>query len=198
MRNDNPAILVVDDNPQNLQVVASTLIDQEFDPTMCQGGEQALEWLEDHEPELILLDVSMPKMDGFTLCRLLKNNEQWAHVPVIFLTARTEIEDVLEGFDVGAVDYIAKPFHRRELLARVRLHLELKWAREEIQTLRGILPICSICKKIRDEKGYWERVDWYISQHSATQFSHALCPECMKEKYPRAYERMLRKQVESE
>ena len=184
MRSDIPSILVVDDNPQNLQDMTSILTENGLEPAPCQGGAQAINWLKDHDPELALLDVAMPDMDGFTLCRQIKEYRQWANLPVIFLTARTETEDVLAGFEVGAVDYVTKPFNHWELLARVRLHLELKWAKEEIDTLRGILPICSFCKKIRNEMGYWERVEAYISKHSKAEFSHGLCRECMEREYP--------------
>ena len=184
MRSDNPSILVVDDNPVSLKFVTSILRKNGFEPTAFHEGEQALEWLKDHDPELALFDVSMPDMDGFALCKEIKGFKHWADLPIIFLTGRDKTEDVLAGFKVGAVDYVTKPFNTLELLARVRLHLELKWAKEEIHTLRGILPICSFCKKIRNEKGYWEQVEAYITQHSETGFSHSLCPECMEREYP--------------
>ena len=106
------------------------------------------------------------------------------------MTVKTEIEDLLRGFELGAVDYICKPFNVLELLARIKLHLELKWAREEIKTLRDILPICSFCKKIRDDKGYWTKVEEYIIRHTDMQFSHGICLECAKEHYPEFYDEL--------
>ena len=85
---------------------------------------------------------------------------------------------------MGAVDYVSKPFNTLELLARIRLHLELKWAKEEIKTLQGIIPICSFCKKIRNDKGYWDRVESYLTMKTDALFSHSICPDCMKEHYP--------------
>lgn len=184
MRTEKPIILVVDDNPQNLQVVGSTLAEQGYSPRAVMSGRQALDSLRDSLPELILLDVSMPEMDGFETCREIKSVKAWKDIPIIFLTARTEIEDILAGFEIGAVDYVSKPFSTRELLARVKLHLELKWSREEINRLESFLPICSYCKKIRDDQGYWDSVEKYISDRTDSQFSHSICPDCLKKHYP--------------
>ena len=184
MRSEKPKILVVDDNSLNLQLVASTLAENGYEPVVTASGVQALDFLQKETSELILLDVMMPKMDGFEVCRRIKSNDKLKALPVIFLTVKTEIEDLLRGFELGAVDYICKPFNVLELLARIKLHLELKWAREEIKTLRDILPICSFCKKIRDDKGYWTKVEEYIIRHTDMQFSHGICLECAKEHYP--------------
>lgn len=180
---DKAKILVVDDNPQNLRVVGSTLVEHGYKPFMTLNGEKALEFLDREKPELILLDVMMPEMDGFELCRRIKETEL-AAVPVIFLTAKSEIEEVLRGFELGAVDYLTKPFNPLELIARIRLHIELKRAREEIRTLKGILPLCSFCKKVRDDAGYWSRVDTYIERNTDLDVSHGVCPDCMKQHYP--------------
>jgi DNA-binding response OmpR family regulator len=184
MRTEKPIILVIDDNPQNLQVVGSILVEQGYTPRAVQSGKQALKSLETFVPELILLDVSMPEMNGFETCRQIKAMTVGKDIPIIFLTARTEIDDILEGFDIGAVDYVSKPFNSRELLARIKLHLELKWSKEEINRLESFLPICSFCKKIRDDKGYWDSVEKYISDRTESEFSHSICPECLKEHYP--------------
>jgi len=183
MRSVKPLILVVDDNPQNLQVVASTLSEKGYELAITMSGFQALEYLNENCPELVLLDVSMPEMDGFEVCRKIKTIEKHKNLPIIFLSARTEINDILQGFEIGAVDYVSKPFNSLELLARIKLHLELKWAKEEIKTLQGIFPICSFCKNIRNDQGYWDKVDHYISKKTGAMFSHSICPECMKEHY---------------
>ena len=190
MRSEKPKILVVDDNSLNLQLVASTLAENGYEPVVTTSGVQALDFLQKETSELILLDVMMPKMDGFEVCRRIKSNDKLKALPVIFLTVKTEIEDLLRGFELGAVDYICKPFNVLELLARIKLHLELKWAREEIKTLRDILPICSFCKKIRDDKGYWTKVEEYIIRHTDMQFSHGICLECAKEHYPEFYDEL--------
>lgn len=118
-------ILVVDDTPANIQLLAATLKSQGYQISVATNGRQALDALARMRPDLILLDVMMPEMDGFETCRNLKSNEQWQHIPVIFLTAKAETTDIVRGFELGAVDYVAKPFHAHELLARVNTHLTM-------------------------------------------------------------------------
>jgi len=194
---DKPRILIVDDVARNLQVLGEILDQAGYEVTAALSGSQALEAVQNDKPDLILLDVMMPELDGFEVCRALKQDPATSAIPVIFLTARTETDAVVKGFAIGAVDYVTKPVNREELLARVRLHLELLSARRElerqnaalaialaeIQTLRGIIPICSHCKKIRDDRGIWEQIEIYIQQHSEAVFSHSLCPNCMHELY---------------
>ena len=93
---------------------------------LSDNGKNALEWLKINTVDLILLDVMMPGLDGFDTCRLLKENQTLADIPIIFLTARTEINDIVTGFNLGGVDYISKPFSKEELLVRVRNHVQLK------------------------------------------------------------------------
>lgn len=123
-------------------------------------------------------------MDGFETCARLKRNPNTKTIPVIFLSARGETKDVLKGFEVGGVDYVTKPFRPAELMARVNTHIELKRAREEIRSLRGIIPICANCKKIRDDGGYWEQVETFIQEHSDAEFTHSICPDCVATLYP--------------
>jgi signal transduction histidine kinase len=125
-----PRVLVVDDVPDNVQFLASRLRNKGFQVAAASNGIDALAAVAAVKPDLILLDVQMPEMDGFEVCQRLKANDETASIPVIFLTARTEIEDVLEGFNVGAVDYVGKPFQMAELLTRVRTHLELKYSQD--------------------------------------------------------------------
>jgi diguanylate cyclase (GGDEF)-like protein len=126
----NPAdlrILLVDDNPQNLQVLGNHLKVLSHRLFFALDGERALAAVGQHRPHLILLDVQMPGMDGFDLCRRLKADPETADIPVIFLTAaHRDSDSLLEGFRVGGVDYITKPYHREELIARVETHLKLK------------------------------------------------------------------------
>jgi len=125
-------ILVVDDQPINLKVIASVL-GNEYALSIANSGPNALKILENNTPDLILLDIMMPDMDGFEVCQLIKSNERIKHIPVIFLTAKTDIDDVVKGFQCGAVDYIAKPFSSTEVKARVQNHLNLKHALDELK-----------------------------------------------------------------
>lgn len=169
-------VLAVDDNPQNLQFLGKLLSDNGYDMAMAQNGQQALNFVKKHDPDLILLDVMMPEMDGYEVCRALKIDFGSRHIPVIFLTAKTGAEDAVQGFEAGGVDYVTKPFNAPELLARIRTHIELN-------VLRGLLPMCSGCKKIRDDQGFWNQVDSYIEAHSQITFTHGLCPDCMHDLY---------------
>ena len=118
-------ILVVDDTPANIQALSATLKDKGYQVSVATSGRQALEVVSRRRPDLILLDVMMPEMDGFETCRRLKESAATNDIPVIFLTARTETADIVQGFELGAVDYVAKPFHAHELLARVNTHLTM-------------------------------------------------------------------------
>lgn len=179
----NSKILVVDDNLSNLQMIGSTLKIEGYSPIVTSSGIEALEVLGKEKPDLILLDVMMPEIDGFEVARKIKTELGLDKIPIIFITAKTELEDILEGFNAGCVDYIAKPFHTQELLVRVKTHLELKRAREEVLELRGIIPVCASCREIRDDKGVWQKAIDYISKHSSAELSHGLCNHCMEELY---------------
>ncbi|MCB1189103.1 MAG: hybrid sensor histidine kinase/response regulator [Leptospiraceae bacterium] len=122
----NSSVLIVDDTPKNLHLVSTILKDRVSQVYIAHNGEKALKVIEKVIPDLILLDIMMPNMDGFEVCRRLKISHKTKDIPIIFLTAKTEIEDVIKGFDLGAVDYITKPFNQQELLARVYTHLELR------------------------------------------------------------------------
>ena len=118
-------ILIVDDTIKNLQVLGTILEKEGYQINVAQNGKQALEITKKVQPDLILLDVMMPDLNGFEVCQQLKADESVAHIPVIFLTARTETEDLVKGFEMGAVDYVTKPFNATELLVRVRTHLSI-------------------------------------------------------------------------
>ena len=122
-------ILLVDDNSKNLQILG-TLLAKHYRTAFARDGERALEFVSRIHPDLILLDVMMPGMNGFEVCERLKSSPQTQDIPIIFLTAKTETEDVIQGFALGAVDYVTKPFHKEELLARVQTHIRLKRAED--------------------------------------------------------------------
>lgn len=196
-----PQVVVVDDDPKNLQMVGSILLKNNYEPVLAASGAQALDVLDDRQPDVILLDVVMPDMSGFEVCRRIKEQPNLKAVPVIFLTAKSDIRDLLEGFKIGGVDYVKKPFHPAELMARIRAHVELKHAREEIKTLQSLIPICSKCKKVRDDQGYWESVEVYFANHAESLFTHGLCPDCMEELYGEEKwykEKIQKEQAESE
>jgi two-component system, sensor histidine kinase and response regulator len=140
MNNFSKKILIVDDNLKNLQVTAKILKDKGFAISLAQSGQSALTQIEQHKPDLILLDIMMPGMDGFEVCIKLKENTETKDIPVIFLTAKTETEDIVRGFELGGADYITKPFNKDELFARVNNHIQLKRTRDLLK--KDIAKIC--------------------------------------------------------
>ena len=134
-------ILVVDDAPANIQTLAAILKAEGYQISVATNGRQALDVVARVHPDLILLDVMMPEMDGFETCERLKASADWHSIPVIFLTAKTETDDLVRGFELGAVDYVGKPFNAHELLARVSTHLAVdRLRRENERLLLNILP----------------------------------------------------------
>lgn len=200
-------ILVVDDEYANVFLLRK-LLESEYTVEVSNSGTDALELVKEFKPDLILLDIMMPGISGIEVCKTLKETPDHKDIPVIMVTAKTNEESIEEGLDSGAVDYIKKPFIEVELKARIRSALklrylikelkksndekqgvivELKDALSKVKTLSGLLPICSHCKKIRNDGGYWQSVEEYIRNHSDTEFTHSLCPDCARELYPDLY-----------
>jgi two-component system sensor histidine kinase/response regulator len=135
----SPAILIVDDNSHNLQVLGKLLLESRYEIEFATNGEAALDWLNARKFDLILLDINMPGMSGFEVCTRIRSNSDLNNIPVIFLSAESERENILKGFELGAQDYITKPFDSRELLVRVRTHLVLKDSLEKLESLNRSL-----------------------------------------------------------
>jgi signal transduction histidine kinase len=169
-------ILLVDDTPANIDVLRKTLEPEGYNLSFAPNGKIALKLAVHNQPDLILLDVMMPEMDGFEACRELKKDEKTRNIPVVFITAKTETEDIVNGFNLGGVDYIAKPFRQEEVCARVKTHLQLMYAQRQLEKKNKALvelnelknqflgmaahdlrnPLSSICgfsRMIKEEKG---------------------------------------------
>lgn len=143
--NNLKKILIVDDIFENLLLLKDILEDEGYDVSTALGGQIALDFLESNTPDLILLDIRMPDIDGFEVCRQIKNNKKTSNIPVIFITAVTDLEGKIKGLELGAADYITKPFQKKELFARIKTHLtlrekelELLKINEELKTSRKI------------------------------------------------------------
>ncbi len=202
------SILIIDDTRDNLRLLTQILTQRGYKVLATSDGEQALEAAATIAPDLILLDIMMPGMDGYTVCERLKARPETAHIPVIFISALNEPLDKVKAFTAGGVDYLTKPFQVEEILARVNVHLtlshlqrqledanaklaaqnqelqqrnaELQEALTTIKTLSGIVPICAWCgQKIQDEAGHWIKVENYIEAHSEATFTHGICPDCL-------------------
>ncbi len=172
-------VLVADDLEFNRMLLRGVLEQDGYEVLEAENGVVANRLAREAHPGLILLDVNMPGIDGYETCSVLRLGSQTRNIPVIFITARTSTEDVVKGFKAGAVDYVGKPFQPEELLARVRTHLELRRAREEIQELRNLVPVCAWCRKIRNDEGGWETIEQYIQEHGGSKVSHGICPDCI-------------------
>lgn len=196
-------VLVAEDDPVNRRLLERTLAADGLQVISVSDGASAwAAYQRDPALRLAVLDWMMPGMDGIQLCAGMKAADPGRAPYILLLTGRTGQEDLVRAFQAGADDFIAKPFDREELLARVRVGRrilglqqalagrvgELEEALAQIKTLNGLLPICSYCKKIRDDNDYWQQVEAYISERTDTRFSHGVCPEC--------YERHLKPEVE--
>jgi DNA-binding response OmpR family regulator len=193
-------IYAVDDDPINLKLLKSILIQNNFERVeLIYSGADLLKEINMEIPDLILLDIMMPGMSGYDTLKEVKESRKLKHIPVIMITAaplEEDMEPLRKSFELGAMDYISKPFNTIELIMRVKsaLFLEsqrkaLKRALDTIRTLEKLLPICSYCKKIRNEESYWSDVEIYISEHTDTMFSHSICPDC--------YEKHIKPQLDS-
>ncbi len=186
-------ILIAEDDPTSRRRLEMVLTKWSYEAVSCSDGKQAWERLQDTDaPRLAILDWTMPEMEGIEVCRHLRKIDTQNPVYVILLTTHSKKENIVRGLDSGADDYIIKPFEQNELQARIRvgcrvLQLQEKLANrikdlqdslQHIKTLQGIMPICSYCKKIRDDQNYWEEVEEYVARHSDADFSHSVCPEC--------------------
>lgn len=195
-------ILVADDDAVHRRRLESHLAKWGHEVVTTDNGSEALEILQgEHAPQLALLDWMMPGMDGPEICGKLHAGPSRSPAYIILVTARDRSEDIVAGLDSGAEDYIAKPFNPEELRARLQVGVrvvelrdllmarvkELEQALAQVKMLQGLLPICCYCKKIRDDRNYWQEVESYVSSHSRVEFSHGVCPDC--------YEKLVKPQV---
>lgn len=192
-------ILIAEDDFTSRTVLAGVLKKDGHVVTAMVNGAEAWQALQQSDaPQLAVLDWMMPEMDGLDVVRLVRTLPTDRPPYIIMLTTKGEKADIIAGLEAGANDYLAKPFDAGELRARVQVGRrmvemqdalaakieELRQALDQIKTLRGIVPICANCKNIRDDQGYWEQVEVYVRDHTEAQFSHSICPKCMKELYP--------------
>ncbi len=139
MKDTPEKILIVDDVSKNIQILGNILSQEQFQIAYAQDGQQALDICKVQDFDLILLDIMMPKMDGYEVCEKLKKNPATSEIPIIFLTARADMDSIIKGFELGGQDYITKPFNASELLARVNNHLTIKRQRERLKLMNNHL-----------------------------------------------------------
>ncbi len=186
-------ILIAEDDPISSKMLEATLKKWGHSVISTTNGEDALEVLKKRNaPQLAIVDWMMPKLDGVDFCRRVRKKKRKRYTYIILLTTKGEKEDIAVGLRAGADDYIKKPFSPKELQARIDVGIRilslqnkladhvkrLKEALSNVKQLQGLLPICSYCKKIRNDENYWQQVEKYISEHADVKFSHGICPDC--------------------
>ncbi|MBN2200577.1 response regulator [bacterium] len=235
----NAEILIVEDSHTQAQHLRHVLELNRYKVTIAYNGEEACQALLKFKPTIVISDVVMPEMDGYELCRRIKQNEETRKIPVILLTQLSSPHDIIKGLECGADHFITKPYNKEHLLSHLQyicvnrelrknsmadLGIEIFFAGHKhfltsdriqildllfstyeavmqknreleqtnqrlqhsldtIKTLGGLIPICSHCKKIRNDKGYWQQLEIYIKEHTDAEFTHGLCPECEKTIY---------------
>ena len=240
-KREKTSILIVEDSSTQAKILQQALEKHDFEVHKTKNGKEALEYLNDHAPAIIISDIIMPEMDGYEFCKKVKSDERLSNIPIMLLTTLSEPEDVIKGLESGADNFMTKPYDEQSLMARIHYVLinaelresrtsemgieiafagkkhfitsnriqildllistyenaiqktrelektvkELTHAHETIKTLKGLIPICASCKKVRNDAGYWEQIEMYIRNHSEAEFTHGFCPDCMKTLYPK-------------
>jgi phosphoserine phosphatase RsbU/P len=192
-------ILIAEDDLTYRSMLAAELVKSGHTVQETNDGLEAWEAMLSYDaPRLAIIDWLMPELDGLEVIRRVRAMQSSIPPYMIMLTVKNKKADIISGLHAGADDYLTKPFDVGELQARVevgRRMLEIQdalaakvealhLALEQIKTLRGIVPICANCKKIRDDRGYWNQVEVYLREHTEANFSHGICPQCIKTYYP--------------
>jgi len=186
-------VLIAEDDAVSNDMLSFLLKQWGYQAVSTHDGAEAWETLQqDDPPPLAILDWLMPQLDGIEVCRRARAHPSLKRLYLIMVTSMTRSDEIVAGLQSGANDYVIKPFKAPELHARIDAGArvvalqaelgervgELEKAISEVKQLRGIVPICSYCKKIRDDTNYWERVEDYFARHTEAKFSHSFCPEC--------------------
>lgn len=171
-------VLVADDDLVSRELLQRKLASWGHEVTVVQDGGEAWAVLQREHLDLVIADWMMPVIDGIELCRRVHAEQHRKFVYFILLTSRDTKDDTIQGLEAGADDYVKKPFEWDELRARIRSGGRIVKLIAQIRTLSGLIPICASCKNIRNDKGYWQRLETYVTDHTGAAFTHGLCPEC--------------------
>jgi len=197
-------VVIAEDDAVSRSILETLLLKWGYEVTTTLDGVAAWAALQEPDaPSLAILDIMMPGLDGLELCRRLRRKVSGIPPYIILLTANHGVSEIVKGIEAGADDYLTKPYDRDELRVRVQVGArivelqtklaervgQLEAALSHVKQLQGILPICSYCKRIRNDLNYWQNVDSYVADHSQAEFSHGICPSC--------YETTVKPQLES-
>ncbi len=236
LQKEEITILIVEDSPTQQKDLQNILESHGYRTRTSMNGNEALDFLNNNRPDIIITDIIMPEMDGYELCRRIKSDDKMKNIPVILLTVLCEPADIFKGLACGADNFVTKPYREEYLLSRIEYIMlnqenrtpgmdeggielvfsgkkmnitspkiqildllisaydtviqknreleaanrKLREANEKIKTLSGLLPICSVCKKIRNDTGYWDSLEKFLAEHIDVSFSHGYCPDCAK------------------
>ncbi len=186
-------ILAADDDTTALRLITYSLVTWGYDVVTASDGDKALEEIHRGGINIVLLDWKMPEFEGIDILRRVRENPPpGGYLYMIMITAMSAIEDIVAGLDAGADDYLKKPYSEDELRSRIRVGervvglerklvaraAELQEALDNVKQLKGLLPICMYCKKIRNDRDYWQQMEGYIHEHTNANFTHSVCPDC--------------------
>lgn len=198
-------VLIAEDDASIRHILQHLMKGAGHEILVASDGVEALDLAGREPPDIVLTDWMMPNLDGVELCHRLRLAAAGRpYIYIILLTSRDQKEDLLQGLDAGADDYIIKPFDADELKARVRVgerilrleaalrrrNVELEESLQTIRRLKGLLPICMYCKKIRSDQNYWQQIEAYIHEETGTDFTHSICPECFQKYFPQYYQQV--------
>jgi PleD family two-component response regulator len=176
-------IIIAEDDPVSLARVTALLLSLGHDPVACENGREAWETFDREPSRLIISDWMMPEMDGLEFCKKVREREKTEYTFFILVTGEhTTDKDYDHAIRAGVDDFMLKPLDRGIIWRRLRVAERILKYTTEIRQLKTLIPICMYCKKIRDDSDYWEQMENYIHEHTGSDFSHGICPECY-EKY---------------
>ena len=173
-------ILIADDDSTSRIILSATLKKLGHQVTTARNGEEALAVFENVCVPLLISDMVMPGVDGLELCRRIRAANRAKYTYIILLTSVGGKSGYLLGMRAGADDFINKPFDEEQLAARIQVAERIINLQFQVKQLSGLLPICSHCKKVRDDQNYWQQVEFYITKRTDAKFTHSYCPDCMK------------------
>ncbi|MCB1059410.1 MAG: response regulator [Calditrichaeota bacterium] len=189
-------VLAVDDDRVTLLTLERLLSKFGYEPLVAVNGTDALKVFLEHRPKMLITDWMMPEMEGPTVVKTIRAFAESEYTYIVMLTSRQDKDDMMAGMLAGVDEFLTKPIDPDQLRARLRVGKrimqlqdslanrvkELEAERQHVKMLQGFLPICSYCKKIRDDENLWSQIEEYISDHQDVQFSHSICPDCYETK----------------